>query len=414
MRSRRWSVIVAHRRAGKTVAVTVHLVLAALRNTLIRPRYAYIAPFYAQAKSVAWDYLLHYARKIPGTTVNRSELWVQLPNEARIRLFGADNPDSLRGQYWDGVVLDEVAQMRPEVWGEVVRPALTDRQGWAVFIGTPKGQNLFFDLYNQALKDDRWYVGFFPADRTGAIPEAELAEAKNGMSDDQFRQEFLCDFTAANPDSILPFDLVRQASGRSLARSAYQDAPLVFGLDVARFGDDRSVLIVRQGLAVTQLTRWRDQDLMALAGAAVDWMDRHRPEAVFVDAVGLGAGVVDRLRQIGRIVIPVQSGGRPADPVRFTNLRAEMWWRMKEWLELGAAIPDDPELRADLLAPTYDYDPQNRIRLERKEDMKKRGLASPDTADALALTFALPVIRRSADRPRRANLEYDPFPREDL
>ena len=165
-------------------------------------RYAYIAPYYAQAKNIAWDYLLKYAAPAI-VKANQSELWVELVNGAKIRLFGADNPDALRGLYLDGVVLDEYADMKPRLWGEIVRPLLTDRNGlngyqtWATFIGTPKGHNAFYDIYNEAQKNPNWYVKTLRADQSGLIPEAELLDAQQSMSDNQYEQEFLCSFEAA-------------------------------------------------------------------------------------------------------------------------------------------------------------------------------------------------------------------------
>jgi phage terminase large subunit len=138
-RRQRWAVLLAHRRAGKTVATINDKIRRALESRLPHGQYAYVAPFLAQAKEVAWEYLKRFA----GSSVrlkNESELWVELVNGARIRIHGADNPDRLRGPYLDGVVLDEYADMRPSVWGEVIRPMLADRQGWATFIGTPKGR----------------------------------------------------------------------------------------------------------------------------------------------------------------------------------------------------------------------------------------------------------------------------------
>ena len=132
-RSERWACLVAHRRAGKTVACINDLIRRAFAESKTEARYAYIAPFYSQAKSIAWDYLLKFSEPVR-VNANASELWVELLNGARIRLFGADNPDALRGLYLDGVILDEYADMRPRVWGEIIRPLLADREGWAVFI----------------------------------------------------------------------------------------------------------------------------------------------------------------------------------------------------------------------------------------------------------------------------------------
>ena len=145
-REQRWAIIVAHRRCGKTVACINDIIRKALIEEKHDGQYAYIAPYYAQAKSIAWAYLTRFSSPAL-IKKNESELWVQLENGAKIRLFGADNPDALRGMYLDGVVLDEYADMKPSVWGAVVRPLLADRQGWATFIGTPKGHNSFWDIY---------------------------------------------------------------------------------------------------------------------------------------------------------------------------------------------------------------------------------------------------------------------------
>jgi hypothetical protein len=159
-------------------------------------RYAYLAPYYAQAKSIAFDYLLHFSQPVLAKA-NQSELWVELLNGARIRLFGADNPDALRGLYLDGVVLDEYADMKPSIFGAVLRPLLSDRSGWATFIGTPKGHNAFWDIYQSAVKSDDWYVKVLRASQTGLLPQDELDDAAKTMSQDQYLQEFECDFESA-------------------------------------------------------------------------------------------------------------------------------------------------------------------------------------------------------------------------
>jgi hypothetical protein len=193
---RRWSIAVAHRRAGKTVACVQKLIAGALRCQLPSPRYAYVAPLYTQAKDVAWEYTRSFAARLSAIP-NESELRVDLPNGARIRLYGADNPDRLRGLYLDGVILDEYADMRPSVWGEVIRPMLADRGGWATFIGTPKGHNGFYDLWQEAQRDDRWYGVMLRASETGLLTPEELADARKSMSEDQYLQEFECSFEAA-------------------------------------------------------------------------------------------------------------------------------------------------------------------------------------------------------------------------
>ena len=195
-RTQRWAVIVAHRRCGKTVACINDLIYKAIMEGKEDARYAYLAPYFSQAKTIAFDYLMKFSEPVR-VNHNVSELWVELVNGARIRLFGADNPDAMRGLYLDGVVLDEYADMKPSIWGAVIRPLLADRQGWATFIGTPKGHNQFFDVYSNATQDNDWYVKTLRASQTGLLPDSELEDAAKSMTQDQYLQEFECDFESA-------------------------------------------------------------------------------------------------------------------------------------------------------------------------------------------------------------------------
>lgn len=195
-RTQRWACIVAHRRCGKTVGCINDKIKRAV--TLAKPhgRYAYVAPFLAQAKEVAWDYLKRFAQPIIADK-NEGELWVELINGSRIRIHGADNPDRLRGPYLDGAVLDEYADMRPSVFGEVIRPMLADRQGWATFIGTPKGHNEFHAIHERAQASPDWFSSVLRASETDILPKAELIEAAKDMTPEQYAQEFECSFEAA-------------------------------------------------------------------------------------------------------------------------------------------------------------------------------------------------------------------------
>ena len=399
LESHRFSVLVAHRRMGKTVLAVNHLIKQALLCRKERPLFGYIAPFRGQAKQIAWEYLKHFARAIPGLTINETELTLTFPNGATIRIFGADNPDALRGLYYDGVIMDEVAQMRPEVWQEIVRPALADRQGWAVFIGTPKGANLFQQLYELARQEQKagnpdWCAMLYRVDQTHAVSDKELEALKAEMSENSFRQEFLCDFAAASDDVFIPLPLAQQAVNREMDNTMYQHAAIVLGVDVARFGDDRSVITVRQGLMLLEQKSYRGLDLMSLASRLAQKAEEVDADAVFVDGVGVGAGVVDRLRQLGMNVIDAQAGAKALDPSKYVNRRAEMWQAMRDWLRDGGSIPDDQELIADMTGLTYSFAPGGQIKLESKDDLKKRGLPSPDTADSLALTFFEPVFAK--------------------
>jgi phage terminase large subunit len=196
-RAERWAVMVCHRRAGKTVAAINELICRALTCKRPKPRTAYIAPLFKQAKALAWEYLKQYGLVVPGAAAHESELRLDFPNGGRVRLYGADNPDALRGLYLDEVVLDEYAQMRGSLWSEVIRPALADRQGGATFIGTPMGRNGFCELWERARGDAGWFALMLKASDSGLIPEAELAAARAEMTADQYAQEFECAFDAA-------------------------------------------------------------------------------------------------------------------------------------------------------------------------------------------------------------------------
>jgi phage terminase large subunit len=195
-REQRWATMVAHRRAGKTVACVNDCVARAVYNQLKRPRYAYIAPYYSQAKKVAWEYLKEYT-KDAAVKIREADLSVRLFNDAEIALYGADNPNSFRGQYFDGVILDEFADMRPSIWTSVLLPALSDRKGWAVFIGTPKGKNHFHTIYELAKSSPEWFSAMLRASETGLVDEAELEMQRQLMSEEEYLQEYECSFTAA-------------------------------------------------------------------------------------------------------------------------------------------------------------------------------------------------------------------------
>lgn len=197
-RKSRWSCVVAHRRAGKTVACIMDLIIKAIEHEGTEPRFAYIAPTYAQAKDVAWSYLKRYTAGIPGIELSESELWVRFPhNAARIRLYGADNYDRMRGVYLDGAIIDEAGDIDPRAIGEVIRPALSDRKGWATFIGTPKGRNEFFRIHQLAETEDDWYSAKLKASETGLIDGDELRDAKKQMTPEAYAQEYECSFDAS-------------------------------------------------------------------------------------------------------------------------------------------------------------------------------------------------------------------------
>lgn len=713
----RFAVLVCHRRFGKTLLAVMTLLDAALRCTKPDPRFAYVAPRLKQARQIAWLYLASRARKVPHSRVNASEGYVEFPNGARITLYGASdgNEEAMRGLYMDGAVIDEVAGMKPHVWDEIMRPALSDRQGWALFIGTPHGMDYFHEVWQRAQQDPEWFTGMYRVDEVEITwwegdPKAEIESQRERLPDASFRQEYLCvragtliytprgqvpieslsagdlvlshkgrfrqvtrtyerrysgelvgirsygdhellwvtpehpvrvadpsrqsyrwipaseirtdhwvvrprrrstetllpspwvemigwficegsiggnavnlavgvhepdhieairkliaafgvranesvlgsvhqfaiastaladflvdqcgklahnkripwsliqgheqrlydvlmagdgcrfgeldvyvtvsphlardvqmlsgmlgmragisrkrggpsqimgrevetrdkyevrisrklsrkaytrcmkngvatrvrevrrmaytgpvynlevqsdhtyvaagravhncDFSAAAENALITIDLVSKAASRELLEKDFFFAPKVIGVDVARFGDDRSVIMKRQGLYAWDPIVFQDVDNMTLAGHVAAEIDQWKPDAVFVDA-GRGEGVIDRLRQLKFRVTEVNFGGKSVDP-HFHDKRTEMWMGAKVWLEQGGCIPNDPELKTDLCGPTYEYTAAGKVRMESKDKLKERGLRSSDLGDALALTFAMPVAK---------------------
>jgi hypothetical protein len=195
----RFNVVVCHRRFGKTVFAINQMIKSAIQDLQLgkkAPRYAYLAPLFKQAKTVAWDELKRLLYDFPDVKFNEAELRADFMG-ARIQLYGADNPDTLRGIYLDGVILDEYAQMNPKMYSEVIRPALSDRKGWGIFIGTPKGKNEFYDIYHTAVEKKGWKRFLFKASETGILDDEELEMAQQDMAESEFEQEYECSWSAA-------------------------------------------------------------------------------------------------------------------------------------------------------------------------------------------------------------------------
>lgn len=387
MAASRFAILVCHRRFGKTVVGVNALIDAALRFRAGDGRFAYLAPFYGQAKKVAWDYFKQFTHMIDGIRYNESELSVIFPNGSIIRLYGADNPDALRGIYLDGCVLDEVADMKPNVWGEVIRPALSDRIGWALFIGTPKGINLFYELYQRAITDPTWHAAIYSAEDTGIIDADELAAARKEMTESQFAQEFLCDFAASNDDVLIPISMAVEAAKRDIHFTEVKGMFRVIGVDVARYGNDSSVIVKRQGLKVFDPIVVDDISNTDLAHLVMKEAQAFQAELVNVDA-GRGEGVIDVMRDNRFRVNEINFGGTQGVENYYRNKRAEMWHNMKKFLESGGDIPDNAQLISELASQTYSMS-NDVFTLTSKDKMRKDGYKSPDIADALALTFAM-------------------------
>ena len=307
-RKQRFSCEVVHRRGGKTVSRVNELIKGALTEERDRPRFAYIAPFLKQAKAVAWDYVKHYcAPLVPlGATFNEAELRADLPNGGQVRLYGADNPDSMRGIYLDGVVLDEYGIMDPGIW-PVVRPALSDRLGWADFIGTPNGHNDFYDTYQRALANpDEWYSNIHRASETGLIPEEELQAARRSMTDDQYAQEYECSFEAAIQGAYYGKEMAEAEKEKRICRVPYDRATDVITAWDLGIGDATAIWFCQQVGQEYHLI-----DYVENSGVGLDWYaaeiksrpyvygDHILPHDVEAKELGTGKSRKEILEQLG-------------------------------------------------------------------------------------------------------------------
>lgn len=240
-RKERWACLVVHRRGGKTVACIMDLIDAALRCKKPDGRFAYLSPTYAQSKDAAWQYLKRFTAGIPGIEQRESDLMVVLPNGARVRLYGAENYDRLRGTYADGIICDEYGDIDPRAWPEVLRPSLADRKGWAVFIGTPKGRNDFWRTYTNAESDPAWFSMVLKASQSGLLPESELADMRTMMTADQYDQELECSFDAAIRGAIYRTELAAMEADNRVCGVPYDPAvPVWTGWDLG-IGDATAI-----------------------------------------------------------------------------------------------------------------------------------------------------------------------------
>ena len=423
VKKQRFSVYALHRRSGKTELAIMELIDKAIKTDKELAMFVYVAPFLRQAKAIAWARLkqkIEPLRRNSVIDINEGELSVRFKhNGAIIRLFGGDNPDAMRGLRLDGIVMDEVAQLKNELWTDIVQPALSDRLGWSIFIGTPSGINLFSELYYKAIDEDEWAAARFTVYDTDSLHPNEVTRLKRDMSETSFAREYLCDFAAQGDDQLIALADTEDAAKRTYQSDHVKMSPVILGIDPARFGDDRSVVFRRQGKQGYKPIVYRGIDNMDLAARVANLIEEHNPDAVFCDA-GAGSGVIDRLRQLSYDVIEIPFGGKATKPEQYINRRTEMWWLMKQWIEEGGAIPNDTALKQELATPIYWYDNVGRKVLESKDQIKKRlqGAGSPDLADALALTFALPVAKKEMEdiyikRRKEATQkeEYDPYTR---
>lgn len=335
--------------------------------------------------------------------------------------WSADNPDAFAGahsQIGMVVMFDEASGIDDPIWA-VTEGFFTDLAPlrlWLVISNPRRNTGRFYECFH---KDRSYWNGVYVDSRTVEGVDNAVYQRiadKYGEDHDTTRVEVKGQFPRTGSNQFIGRDTAQAAADREL--SPDDGAPLVMGVDIARFGDDESVVRFRRGRDARTIppTKYKGADTMQMASNVAALIERHNPDAVFVDGGGVGGGVVDRLHQMGYRVIEVQSGGAAADPEKYLNKRVEMWGEMRDWLMYGC-IDNSEALIDDLAGPEYAVHTKGQLKLESKDAMKKRGLASPDDGDSLALTFAEPIARRDSQMlarrsrmaGRTADMEYDVY-----
>lgn len=309
------------------------------------------------------------------------------------RTSRAEQPEALQGIHSENVMLvaDEASGVPEQVF-EAAAGSMSGHNAVTILFGNPvRSSGFFFDTHNR-LKDEWWTKRVSCTDSKRVSQDfVDDMKSRYGEDSNAFRIRVLGEFPRADDDTIIPMDLLESAKHRDVV--AYEDAPIVWGLDVARFGSDSSVLCKRQSNVVVSLERWRNLDLMQLTGAVVAQYEacgpKEKPQEILVDSIGLGAGVVDRLRELNLPARGINVSESPSMGQTYINLRAELWGKTKAWLEKrDCKLPNDEDLIAELATVRYTFTSNGKMKVESKDDIRRRGLKSPDKADALVLTFA--------------------------
>ena len=301
-RTKRWACIVAHRRAGKTVAAVNDIIRAAITYQGPNGLFGYVAPYMNQARRIAWDYFKYYAQPVI-KDANESQMTLTLVNGVKISLFGADNADSMRGLGFSGIYLDEYGDFKPSVFGNVIRPALSDKQGWAVFAGTPKGKNQFWEVFDTATRiPSEWFLLRLPASSSGLLPAPELAAAKAQLSEDQYLQEYECSFEAAILGAFYGTEM-RQAQDQGRIGQISYDAnlPVYTAWDLG-YRDDTAIWfyqVLRGEVRVIDFFAVSGADIHYIAEAVrkkpYDYARHYLPHDARAKSLQTGRSIVEQL-----------------------------------------------------------------------------------------------------------------------
>lgn len=379
------------------------LIRSAIECERPNPRYAYVAPLYKQAKAIAWDYMKTFTRPVPGVQWNESELRVDLPGNRRITLLGADNADALRGIYLDGVVLDEYAFMHPDVFRAVIRPALVDRQGFAIFLGTPLGRNHFHELYQRARQQDGMIAELYRASETDVVPDEELRAAALEMTPEQYAQEFECSFDAAIQGAYYARELEQcRAAGRIRAVPYEPQLPVDTYWDLG-WNDSTAIGFVQRigrEIHVIDYVEDRNKNLQhyaqLLQNRGYVYGKHYLPHDVEVTELGSGRTRKDILQTLGVRPVMVLGRNEPMDGINQARLLfARVWFDEQKCRGLIEALS------------SYRADWDDKHRVFKDQPLHDWASHGADMFRYLAIAQReVPVEARERIRP--AKLQFDP------
>lgn len=409
---KRFNVIVCHRRFGKTVWSTNEIIDRAIHTEHKQPQFAYIAPNYGQAKRVAWDMFKQFTSVFPNRKIYEQELRIDIPitddRKIRMMLLGAENPDSLRGLYLHGAVLDEYASMYSNVWTEVVRPALSDHQGWAHFVGTPKGSNHFKDIYDQATGKENWFRAIYKASETGVIPEEELRAALEDMPEEEYLQEYECDFGAALIGAYYGKEMRRARNEFRITRVPYDTGfPVITAWDLG-INDSMSIWFLQFVGREIRVLEYYENSGEGL-GHYVDYI-KSRPYSYEVhllphdaEARELGTGVTrqETLRNLGlgrTQVVPKQNLMDGINATR--NVIGRCWFDEQRCIQ-GIKCLENYQKKWDSKTKVFRNTPLH--------DWASHGADAFRTFAQSRVSVNGPVTQKQVDLPRESEHEFNIF-----
>lgn len=329
-------------------------------------------------------------------TVTREKVALQsdkLVQQADLVTASTDNKENLQGGHAENYVIlgDEASAIEPEAFATLQKTLSTGTGGRFILTSNPtRSVGPFYDIFHKEELDKIWHSMYFSAFDCPHTAEGFIEEIKAtyGEDSDHYRVGVLGIFPKAAATQFISAEIVDRAMMTQHLKMAYYNYPVVIGVDVARFGDDETVLVARQGPKVIAIERHSKLDTMEVATAVFEFQRKHQGKVIFVDAIGIGAGVFDRCKQLKMPVREVMGSHGSTKPIEYFNMRSQLWGEMRYWLDNDADIPQIDELRTQLVGMTYGLSGKMQIQLTTKKDIKRMGMKSPDLADALSLTFA--------------------------